>query len=175
MVDMVTMDIMAREKLRQSLLLSLVTTIMDILIMEVMVTMDIMARGKLRQLLLLSLVTTIMDTAIMAMVDMVIMERERLRLSPVITIMDILIMEAMVIMDIMARGKQRQSQDTITMDMVIMVMEDMAMVIMVNQATIYLFQNFSKLKRVPLNLVKRNTHLLKNSKFTLCNKRLNII
>merc|ERR1719153_1425133 len=143
------MDIMAREKLRQSLLLSLVTTIMDILIMEVMVTMDIMARGKLRQLLLLSLVTTIMDTAIMAMV-------------------------AMVIMDIMARGKQRQSQDTITMDMVIMVMEDMAMVIMVNQATIYLFQNFSKLKRVPLNLVKRNTHLLKNSKFTLCNKRLNI-
>merc|ERR1712215_588531 len=148
MVDMVTMDIMAREKLRQSLLLSLVTTIMDILIMEVMVTMDIMARGKLRQLLLLSLVTTIMDTAIMAMVDM-------------------------VIMDIMARGKQRQSQDTITMDMVIMVME--AMVIMVNQATIYLFKNFSKLKRVPLNLVKRNTHLLKNSKFTLCNKRLNII
>merc|ERR1712215_550115 len=148
MVDMVTMDIMAREKLRQSLLLSLVTTIMDILIMEVMVTMDIMARGKLRQLLLLSLV---------------------------ITIMDILIMGAMVIMDIMARGKQRQSQDTITMDMVIMVMEDMAMVIMVNQATIYLFQNFSKLKRVPLNLVKRNTHLLKNSKFTLCNKRLNII
>merc|ERR1712055_264482 len=139
-----------------------------------MVTMDIMARGKLRQLLLLSLVTTIMDTAIMAMVDMVIMvimERERLRL--VITIMDILIMEAMVIMDIMARGRQRQSQDTITMDMVIMVMEDMAMVIMVNQATIYLFKNFSKLKRVPLNLVKRNTHLLKNSKFTLCNKRLN--
>merc|ERR1711910_285214 len=136
---------------------------MDILIMEVMVTMDIMARGKLRQLLLLSLVTTIMDTAIMAMVDMVIMvimERERLRLSPVITIMDI-----------MARG--RQSQDTITMDMVIMVMEDMAMVIMVNQATIYLFKNFSKLKRVPLNLVKRNTHLLKNSKFPLCNKRLN--
>merc|ERR1712002_450221 len=120
MVDMVTMDIMAREKLRQSLLLSLVTTIMDILIMEVMVTMDIMARGKLRQLLLLSLVTTIMD---------------------------ILIMEAMVIMDIMARGRQRQSQDTITMDMVIMV----------NQATIYLFKNFSKLKRVPLNLVKRNT------------------
>merc|ERR1712050_3213 len=109
---------------------------MDILIMEVMVTMDIMARGKLRQLLRLSLVTTIMD---------------------------ILIMEAMVIMDIMARGRQRQSQDTITMDMVIMVMEDMAMVIMVNQATIYLFKNFSKLKRVPLNLVKRNTHLLKNS------------
>merc|ERR1712236_66328 len=105
------------------------------------------------------------DTAIMAMVDMVIMvimERERLRLSPVITIMDILIMEAMVIMDIMARGKQRQSQDTITMDMVIMV----------NQATIYLFQNFSKLKRVPLNLVKRNTHLLKNSKFTLLKKKL---
>merc|ERR1712050_381437 len=98
----------------------------------------------------------------------VIMERERLRLSPVITIMDILIMEAMVIMDIMARGRQRQSQDTITMDMVIMVM-----VIMVNQATIYLFKNFSKLKRVPLNLVKRNTHLVKNSKFTLCNKRLN--
>merc|ERR1711936_695236 len=136
------MDIMAREKLRQSLLLSLVTTIMDILIIEVMVTMDIMARGKLRQLLLL---------------------------SPVTTIMDILIMEAMVIMDIMARGRQRQSQDTITMDMVSMVMEDMAMVIMVNQATIYLFKNFSKLKRVPLNLVKRNTHLLKNSKFTLCN------
>merc|ERR1712215_132657 len=133
-----------------------------------MVTMDIMARGKLRQLLLLSLVTTIMDTAIMAMVDMVIMViMERERLSLVITIMDILIMEAMVIMDIMARGKQRQSQDTITMDMVIMVMEDMAMVIMVNQATIYLFQNFSKLKWVPLNLVKRNTHLLKNSKFTL--------
>merc|ERR1719228_1804688 len=150
MVDMVTMDIMAREKLRLSLLLSLVTTIMDILIMEVMVTMDIMARGKLRQLLLLSLVTTIMDTAIMAMEDM-------------------------VIMDIMARGRQRQSQDPITMDMVIMVMEDMAMVIMVNQATIYLFKNFSKLKRVPLNLVKRNTHLLKNSKFTLCNKRLNNI
>merc|ERR1712002_177499 len=99
------------------------------------------------------------------MVIMVIMERERLRLSLVITIMDILIMEAMVIMDIMARGRQRQSQDTITMDMVIMV----------NQATIYLFKNFSKLKRVPLNLVKRNTHLLKNSKFTLCNKRLNII
>merc|ERR1712088_1146317 len=155
---MVIMVIMERERLR----LNQVTTIMDILIMEVMVTMDIMARGKLRQLLLLSLVTTIMD----------IMERERLRLSPVITIMDILIMEAMVIMDIMARGRQRQSQDTITMDMVIMVMEDMAMVIMVNQATIYLFKNFSKLKRVPLNLVKRNTHLLKNSKFTLCNKRL---
>merc|ERR1712215_656724 len=138
---MVIMVIMERERLK----LSLVTTIMDILIMEVMVTMDIMARGKLRQLLLLSLVTTIMDTAIMAMVDM--------------AIMDILIMEAMVIMDIMARGKQRQSQDTITMDMVIMVIEDMAMVIMVNQATIYLFQNFSKLKRVPLNLVNRNTHL----------------
>merc|ERR1711936_659754 len=58
LMDMVIMDIMERE--RQSLLLSLVTTIMDILIMEVMVTMDIMARGKLRQLLLLSLVTTIM-------------------------------------------------------------------------------------------------------------------
>merc|ERR1719315_847790 len=118
---------------------------MDIPIMEVMVTMDIMARGKLRQMLLL---------------------------SPVITIMDIL-MEAMVIMDmhmdIMAR--ERQSQDTITMDMDIMAM---VMAIMVKQATIYLFKNFSKLKRVSLNLVKRNTHLLKNSKFTLCNKRLNI-
>merc|ERR1712002_1387387 len=158
--------IMERERLR----LNQVITTMGIPIMVDMVTMDIMAREKLRQSLLLSLVTTIMDTAIMAMVDMVIMvimERERLRLSPVITIMDILIMEAMVIMDIMARGRQRQSQDTITMDMVIMVMEDMAMVIMVNQATIYLFKNFSKLKRVPLNLVKRNTHLLKNSKFTL--------
>merc|ERR1712055_229351 len=142
---MVIMVIMERERLR----LNQVITTMGIPIMVDMVTMDIMARGKLRQLLLLSLVTTIMDTAIMAMVDMVIMvimERERLRLS----------------------------QDTITMDMVIMVMEDMAMVIKVNQATIYLFKNFSKLKRVPLNLVKRNTHLLKNSKFTLCNKRLNI-
>merc|ERR1719153_236680 len=68
----------------------------------------------------------------------------------------------MAIMDIMER--ERQSQDTITMDMDIMV----------KQATIYLFKNFSKLKRVSLNLVKRNTHLLKNSKFTLCNKRLNI-
>merc|ERR1712236_8451 len=146
------MDIMERERLRLKLLLSQDTTTMDTAIMAMvtmgipimvdMVTMDIMAREKLRQSLLLSLVTTIMD---------------------------ILIMEAMVIMDIMARGKQRQSQDTITMDMVIMVMEDMAMVIMVNQATIYLFKNFSKLKRVPLNLVKRNTHLLKNSKFTLCN------
>merc|ERR1712215_522685 len=138
------MVIMAREKLRQLLSLSLVIIIMDIPIMEVMVTMDIMARGKLRQMLLL---------------------------SPVITIMDIL-MEAMVIMDMdmdtMAR--ERQSQDTITMDMDIMVM-DMVMVIMVKQATIYLFKNFSKLKRVSLNLVKRNTHLLKNSKFTLCNKR----
>ena len=143
------MVIMAREKLRQLLSLSLVIIIMDIPIMEVMVTMDIMARGKLRQMLLL---------------------------SPVITIMDIL-MEAMVIMDmdmdIMAR--ERQSQDTITMDMDIMVMDmAMVMVIMVKQATIYLFKNFSKLKRVSLNLVKRNTHLLKNSKFTLCNKRLNI-
>merc|ERR1711910_50270 len=142
---MVIMVIMERERLR----LNQVITTMGIPIMVVMVTMDIMARGKLRQLLLLSLVTTIMDTAIMAMV--------------VMAIMDILIMEAMVIMDIMARGRQRQSQDTITMDMVIMVME----------ATIYLFKNFSKLKRVPLNLVKRNTHLLKNSKFPLCNKRLN--
>merc|ERR1712088_515688 len=140
---MVIMVIMERERLR----LNQVITTMGIPIMVDMVTMDIMARGKLRQLLLLSLVTTIMDTAIMAMVDMVIMV-------------------------IMERGRQRQSQDTITMDMVIMVMEDMAMVIMVNQATIYLFKNFSKLKRVPLNLVKRNTHLLKNSKFTLCNKRL---
>merc|ERR1712020_479548 len=131
---MVIMVIMERERLR----LNQVITTMGIPIMVDMVTMDIMARGKLRQLLLLNLDTTIMDTAIMAMVD-------------------ILIMEAMVIMDIMARGRQRQSQDTITMDMVIMVMEDMAMVIMVNQATIYLFKNFSKLKRVPLNLVKRNT------------------
>merc|ERR1719369_1196160 len=113
-----------------------------------------------------------MDIPIMeVMVTMDIMARGKLRqmllLSPVITIMDIL-METMVIMDmdmdIMAR--ERQSQDTITMDMV--------MVIMVKQATIYLFKNFSKLKRVSLNLVKRNTHLLKNSKFTLCNKRLNI-
>merc|ERR1719228_1473099 len=99
------MVIMAREKLRQLLSLSLVIIIMDIPIMEVMVTMDIMARGKLRQMLLL---------------------------SPVITIMDIL-MEAMVIMD---------------MDMA------MVMVIMVKQATIYLLKNFSKLKRVSLNLVK---------------------
>merc|ERR1719153_1985635 len=79
MVDM-DMVIMAREKLRQLLSLSLVIIIMDIPITEVMVTMDIMARGKLRQLL-----------------------------SPVITIMDIL-MEAMVIMDmdmdIMARERQ---------------------------------------------------------------------
>merc|ERR1719260_389620 len=114
------------------------------------------------------------------MAIMVIMAREKLRqlLSPsLVIIMDIPIMEAMVIMDmdmdIMARG--RQSQDTITMDMDIMVMDmAMVMVIMVKQATIYLFKNFSKLKRVSLNLVKRNTHLLKNSKFTLCNKRLNI-
>merc|ERR1719292_104892 len=113
---MVIMVIMERERLR----LNQVITTMGIPIMVDMVTMDIMAREKLRLSLLLSLVTTIMD---------------------------ILIMEAMVIMDIMARGRQRQSQDTITM----------AMVIMVNQATIYLFKNFSKLKRVPLNLVKRNT------------------
>merc|ERR1711887_519560 len=123
MVDM-DMVIMAREKLRQLLSLSLVIIIMDIPIMEVMVTMDIMARGKLRQMLLL---------------------------SPVITIM---VMEAM---DIMARG--RQSQDTITMDIMVIDMA-MVMVIMVKQATIYLFKNFSKLKRVSLNLVKRNTHLL---------------
>merc|ERR1711929_25789 len=102
--------------------------------------------------------------------DMVIMAREKLRqllsLSLVIIIMD-------MDMDIMAR--ERQSQDTITMDMDIMVMDmAMVMVIMVKQATIYLFKNFGKLKRVSLNLVKRNTHLLKNSKFTLCNKRLNI-
>merc|ERR1719228_1296545 len=100
--------------------------------------MVIMAREKLRQLLSLSLVIIIMDIPIME----------------VITIMDIL-MEAMVIMDmdmdIMAR--ERQSQDTITMDM-----DTMVMVIMVKQATIYLFKNFSQLKRVSLNLVKRNTH-----------------
>merc|ERR1711936_635538 len=113
----------------------------------------------------------------MAMVIMVIMERERLRLNQVITTMGIPIMEVMVTMDIMARGKLRQllllSLVTTIMDTAIVIMDDMAMVIMVNQATIYLFKNFSKLKRVPLNLVKRNTHLLKNSKFTLCNKRLN--
>merc|ERR1719153_1576823 len=140
-----------------------------------MAIMDIMERERLR----LSQDITV-DFLIMVDMDMVIMAREKLRqmllLSPVITIMDIL-MEAMVIMDmdmdIMAR--ERQSQDTITMDMDIMVMDmAMVMVIMVKQATIYLFKNFSKLKRVSLNLVKRNTHLLKNSKFTLCNKRLNI-
>merc|ERR1711970_894306 len=103
-----------------------------------------------------------MDIPIMeVMVTMDIMARGKLRqmllLSPVITIMD-------MDMDIMARG--RQSQDTITMDIMVMDMA-MVMVIMVKQATIYLFKNFSKLKRVSLNLVKRNTHLLKNSKFTL--------
>merc|ERR1719153_1768713 len=103
----------------------------------------------------------------MAIMD--IMEIERLRLNQDIT-MDILITVDMD-MAIMARG--RQSQDTITMDIMVMDMA-MVMVIMVKQATIYLFKNFSKLKRVSLNLVKRNTHLLKNSKFTLCNKRLNI-
>merc|ERR1719260_258020 len=127
--------------------------------------MAIMAREKLRQLLSPSL-----DILITVDMDMAIMAREKLRqlLSPslVIIIMDIPIMEAMVIMDmdmdIMARG--RQSQDTITMDIMVMDMA-MVMVIMVKQATIYLFKNFSKLKRVSLNLVKRNTHLLKNSKF----------
>merc|ERR1719153_261574 len=158
------MDIMERERLRLSQDIT-----MDILIMVDM-DMVIMAREKLRQLLSLSLVIIIMD--IMARGKL----RQMLLLSPFITIMDIL-MEAMVIMDmdmdIMAR--ERQSQDTITMDMDIMVMDmAMVMVIMVKQATIYLFKNFSKLKRISLNLVKRNTHLLKNSKFTLCNKRLNI-
>merc|ERR1719260_97252 len=144
--------------------------------MDILITVDmdmaIMAREKLRQLLSPSLVIPIMEV----MVTMDIMargkQRQMLLLSPVITIM---VMEAMVIMDmdmdIMARG--RQSQDTITMDIMVMDMA-MVMVIMVKQATIYLFKNFSKLKRVSLNLVKRNTHLLKNSKFTLCNKRLNI-
>merc|ERR1711888_442565 len=164
MVDMAIMDIMERERLRLNQDIT-----MDILI-TVDMDMVIMAREKLRQLLSPSLVIIIMDIPIMeVMVTMDIMARGKLRqmllLSPVITIM---VMEAMVIMDmdmdmdIMARG--RQSQDTITM----------VMVIMVKQATIYLFKNFSKLKQVSLNLVKRNTHLLKNSKFTLCNKRLNI-
>merc|ERR1719153_643074 len=136
-----------------------------------MAIMDIMERERLR----LNQDIT-MDILITVDMDMAIMAREKLRqmllLSPVITIM---VMEAMVIMDmdmdIMARG--RRSQDTITMDIMVMDMA-MVMVIMVKQATIYLFKNFSKLKRVSLNLVKRNTHLLKNSKFTLCNKRLNI-
>merc|ERR1719260_416495 len=165
MVDMAIMDIMERERLRLNQDIT-----MDILI-TVDMDMAIMAREKLRQLLSPSLVIIIMDIPIMeVMVTMDIMARGKLRqmllLSPVITIM---VMEAMVIMDmdIMARG--RQSQDTITMDIMVMDMA-MVMVIMVKQATIYLFKNFSKLKRVSLNLVKRNTHLLKNSKFTLCNK-----
>merc|ERR1711887_325110 len=165
---------MERERLRLKLLLLLSQdTTIAIMDMVDMAIMDIMERERLR----LSQDIT-MDILIMVDMDMVIMAREKLRqllsLSLVITIMDIL-MEAMVIMDmdmdIMARG--RQSQDTITMDIMVMDMA-MVMVIMVKQATIYLFKNFSKLKRVSLNLVKRNTHLLKNSKFTLCNKRLNI-
>merc|ERR1719292_31166 len=118
--------------------------------------MDIMERERLRLklLLLLSQDTTM---AIMDMVDMAIMdimERERLRLSQDIT-MDILIMVDMA-MDIMARGKLRQM---LLLSPVITIMDILmeAMVIMVKQATIYLFKNFSKLKRVSLNLVKRNT------------------
>merc|ERR1719260_220303 len=129
-----------------------------------MAIMDIMERERLRlnqDITMDILITVDMDMAIMARGKL----RQMLLLSPVITIM---VMEAMVIMDmdmdIMARG--RQSQDTITMDIMVMDMA-MVMVIMVKQATIYLFKNFSKLKRVSLNLVKRNTHLLKNSKFTL--------
>merc|ERR1719369_1415902 len=136
-----------------------------------MVIMDIMERERLR----LNQDITI-DILITVDMDMVIMAREKLRqlLSPslVIIIMDIPIME------VMARGKLRQmlllSPVITIMVMEAMVIMDMDMVIMVKQATIYLFKNFSKLKRVSLNLVKRNTHLLKNSKFTLCNKRLNI-
>merc|ERR1719153_95583 len=62
----------------------------------------------------------------MATVIMVIMERERLRLNQVITTMGILIMEVMVTMDIMARGKLRQllllSLVTTIMDTAIMAM-----------------------------------------------------
>merc|ERR1719228_2519506 len=125
-----------------------------------MAIMDIMERERLR----LNQDITI-DILITVDMDMVIMAREKLRqlLSPslVIIIMDIPIMEVMVTMDIMARGKLRQmlwlSPVITIMVMEAMVIMDMDMDIMVKQATIYLFKNFSKLKRVSLNLVKRNT------------------
>merc|ERR1719153_1696338 len=91
----------------------------------------------------------IMDMGDMAIMD--IMERERLRLNQDIT-MDIPITEVMVTMDIMARGKLRHM---LLLSPVITIMVMMVMVIMVMKATIYLFKNFSKLKRVSLNLVKR--------------------
>ena len=71
--------------------------------------------------------------------------------------MDTLIMVDMA-MDIMERGRLNQD---ITMDtlMATDMAMDMDMDTMVKHATIYLFQNFSKLKWVPQNLVKRNTHL----------------
>merc|ERR1719153_1474423 len=100
MVDMAIMDIMERERLRLKLLLLLSQD-------TTMAIMDIMERERLR----LNQDIT-MDILITVDMDMAIISREKLRqlLSPslVIIIMDIPIMEVMVTMDIMARGKLRQ-------------------------------------------------------------------
>merc|ERR1719495_2734600 len=74
---------------RERLMLSLATTIMATDIMDMVdMVMATMERGKPKQLPLLSQDTITMDTAIMEVTDtMVIMERERLTLSPAIIIM----------------------------------------------------------------------------------------
>merc|ERR1711915_15340 len=116
MVDMV-MDTMER------LMLSLATTIMAMDIMDMVdMVMATMERGKPKQLPLLSQDTITMDTAIMEVMDTVIMERERLMLSPATTIMAMDIMD--MVMATMERGKLLLSQDTITMDTAIMEVMD---------------------------------------------------
>merc|ERR1719334_1868510 len=96
----VTMDTMAREKLRLSL--NQDTIIMDMAIMEDMDTMDTTEREKLS----LNPDTTIMVMVIMEDMDtMDIMEREKLLLNQDTTIMDIATMVDMVIMDTMAKEK----------------------------------------------------------------------
>merc|ERR1711915_595990 len=101
------MATMERGKPKQLPLLSQDTITMDTAIMVAMDIMDMvdmvmatMERGKL----LLSQDTITMDTAIMEVTDTVIMERERLMLSPVIiiTAMDMVMVMAMV-MDTMVK------------------------------------------------------------------------
>merc|ERR1719357_1838985 len=125
--DTITMDTAIMEVTdtvimeRERLMLSLATTIMDMVDM-VMATME---RGKPKQLPLLRQDTIPMDTAIMEVMDTVIMERERLMLSLATTIMATDIMDMVdMVMATMERGKLLLSQDTITMDTAIMEVTD---------------------------------------------------
>merc|ERR1719348_243161 len=166
-MDTATMDIMARG--RQMLSPGIIITVTDTLMGDMAITV-IMARGRPR----LPLDIIIMDI-LMAMVAIdttVTMERGRLMLSPDTTIMDMAMDMDMDTMATMAR--ERLSQDIIIMAMV---MVDMAITVMdttVNKQHLFIsFQNSVTTIRTRWNLVNRNTHLEKNYKISLYEKKKN--